>query len=111
MVLPVVLVIMLALFDLGRAVYSTNTLAQASRSATRKAIVNQNETQVRKAATDAAATLGLNSTNVDVCFKKSASALRVSLSGGEASVSTICITPTPVGCLSASWFTSGMTSR
>jgi len=74
-VLPVVLVIMLALFDLGRAVYSTNTLAQASRSATRMAMVNQNETNVRNAAIAAAATLGLNSTNVDVCFKKSTSTL------------------------------------
>ena len=73
MVLPVVLAIMLALFDLGRAVYSTNTLAQAARSGTRTAIVNQNETNVRNAAIAAAATLGLRTSNVDVCFKKAIS--------------------------------------
>jgi Flp pilus assembly protein TadG len=73
MVMPIVLAIMLALFDLGRAVYSSNTLAQAARSGTRMAMVNQNETNVRDAAIAAAATLGLNSTNVDVCFKTSTS--------------------------------------
>lgn len=75
MVLPIVLAIMLALFDLGRAVYSTNTLAQAARTGTRTAIVNQNETNVRNAAISAAATLGLRSSNVDVCFKKAISNL------------------------------------
>jgi len=73
MVLPVVLAIMLALFDLGRAVYSTNTLAQAARSGTRMAMVNQNEANVRSAAIAAAATLGLSNSNVDVCFKTSTS--------------------------------------
>ena len=75
MVLPIVLAIMLALFDLGRAVYSSNTLAQAARSATRMAMVNQNETNVRNAAIAAAPTLGLTTTNVDVCFKRSTSTL------------------------------------
>jgi Flp pilus assembly protein TadG len=73
MVLPIVIAIMLALFDLGRAVYSSNTLAQAARTGARTAIVNQNVTNVRNAAIAAAPTLGLNSTNVDVCFKTSTS--------------------------------------
>jgi Flp pilus assembly protein TadG len=73
MVLPIVLAIMLGLFDLGRAVYSSNTLAQAARTGSRMAMVNQNETNVRNAAIGAAATLGLNSTNVDVCFKNAES--------------------------------------
>ncbi len=50
MVLPIVLAIMLGLFDLGRAVYSSNTLAQAARTGARMAIVNQNVTNVRNAA-------------------------------------------------------------
>ena len=69
MVLPIVVAIMLALFDLGRAVYSSNTLAQAARSAARTAIVNQNVTNVRNSAIAAAPTLALKSSNIDVCFK------------------------------------------
>ena len=55
--------------DFGRAVFTYNTVSQAARSAGRKAIVDQNRTDVRNAAIAAATTLGLKSTNVQVCFK------------------------------------------
>ena len=95
MVLPVVLAIMLALFDLGRAVYSTNTLAQAARSGTRMAMVNQNVANVRGAAIGAAATLGLNTSNVDVCFKTSTS----SQTGCSSSTDNCPQTDRVIGCL------------
>ncbi len=95
MVLPVVLAIMLALFDLGRAVYSTNTLAQAARSGTRMAMVNQNVANVRSAAIGAAATLGLNTSNVDVCFKTSTS----SQTGCSSSTDNCPQSTRTIGCL------------
>jgi len=95
MVLPIVLGIMLGLFDLGRAVFSMNTLAQAARSGSRMAIVNQNVTNVRNAAIAAAPTLGLRSTNVDVCFK-----LATSTQSGCSSSADNCPQSTRViGCL------------
>ena len=72
-VLPVIVVIILALLDLGRAIYSYNTLAQASRQAARTAIVNQVTSDVQNQAIASGATLGLAASNVDVCFKTATS--------------------------------------
>jgi len=68
-VMPIIVLVVLGLFDLGRAVYSYNTLAQAARAGSRVAIVNQVASNVTSQAVRAAATLGLTSSNVDVCFK------------------------------------------
>jgi Flp pilus assembly protein TadG len=72
-VMPIIALVVLGLVDLGRAVYSYNTLAQASRQAARTAIVNQEVADVRAVAIAAAATLGLTTANVDVCFKTATS--------------------------------------
>jgi Flp pilus assembly protein TadG len=72
-VMPIIAMVVLGLFDLGRAVYSYNTLAQSARQASRMAIVNQNVTNVRNQAISSAATLGLTASNVDVCFKTATS--------------------------------------
>ena len=63
----------MGLLDLGRAVYTYNTLAQSARAASRKAMVNQTSTAVRTEAIGAAPNLGLVDANVDVCFKTSSS--------------------------------------
>lgn len=68
-VMPIIVVVVLGLVDLGRAVYSYNTLAQSARQAARTAIVNQNLTNVQNQAIASAPTLGLTAANVDVCFK------------------------------------------
>jgi len=70
MIMPIILVVVLGVLDLGRAVFSYNTLSQASRSGNRHAIVDQNAARVRTKAIASAATLGLTSSNVDVCFKR-----------------------------------------
>lgn len=69
MVLPIAVMVILGLFDLGRAVYTYNALAQSARQGTRVAIVNQVVADVRTRAIESAPTLGLTSSNVDVCFK------------------------------------------
>ena len=70
-VMPIIVLVVLGLFDLGRAVYSYNTLAQSARQAARTAIVNQNVTNVKNQAIASAPTLGLTASNIDVCFKTS----------------------------------------
>ena len=70
-VLPVIVVVILGLFDLGRAVFSYNTLAQAARQANRTAIVDQDSDRVKAVAIAAAPTIGLSASNVTVCFKTS----------------------------------------
>lgn len=70
-VLPVITLVILGLFDLGRAVFSYNTLAQAARQANRTAIVDQDVDRVKAMAIAAAPTIGLTSGNVSVCFKTS----------------------------------------
>jgi len=94
-VLPIIFAVVLGLFDLGRAVYSYNTLAQASRQAARVAIVNQVTADVKSQAVDTAVTLGLSSSNVDVCFKTAdSSSTDCSSSSGNCPQSTRYI-----GCL------------
>ena len=68
-VLPLIVVLVLGALDLGRAVYSYNTLSQSARTASRTALVNQDVATVKSSAIASAATLGLTTTNVAVCFK------------------------------------------
>ena len=63
------MMVILGLLDLGRAIYTYNTLSQASRQAARMAIVNQTSATIQNEAISYGATLGLAQSNVDVCFK------------------------------------------
>jgi Flp pilus assembly protein TadG len=68
-ILPVITLVVLGLFDLGKAVFTYNTLSQAARQANRTAIVDQDIARVRAMAVAAAPNIGLTSSNVTVCFK------------------------------------------
>ena len=68
-VLPVIMLIVMGLMDLGRGIYTYNTLSQSSRQAARTAIVNQTDTAIKDQAIASGATLGLSTSDVDVCFK------------------------------------------
>lgn len=74
-VMPIIVVVVLGLLDLGRAVYAYNTLAQSARQAARTAMVNQVTADVKAQAVASGATLGLTNSDVDVCFKTAASTL------------------------------------
>jgi Flp pilus assembly protein TadG len=71
LVLPVIVLVLLGLLDLGRAVFSYNTLSQAARQANRTAMVDQDVDRIKAVAIASAATLGLQASNVAVCFKTS----------------------------------------
>ena len=68
-ILPVIVLVVLGLFDLGRGVFAYNSLAQAARQASRMAMVDQDATRVKAVAIASAPTLGLTNSNVTVCFK------------------------------------------
>lgn len=94
LVLPIIVLMIFGLVDLGRAVFTYNTLAQAARQASRTAIVNQDVNAVRAVAASSGATLGLGSSNVDVCFKASGSSQQDCSNAGADPCSTLAI-----GCL------------
>lgn len=59
LILPVFLLVLIGLLDIGRAIYAYNTVANAARTAARVAIVDQDPVTVEKSAVDNAAGLGL----------------------------------------------------
>jgi Flp pilus assembly protein TadG len=54
LILPIFLVVLLGLFDLGRAVFYHSTISNAAREAVRLAIVDQNPPAIRQRAVDEA---------------------------------------------------------
>lgn len=68
-VLPVLLLILLGLFDFGRAIYAYNAVSNSAREGVRLAIVDQNSTAITAEAKRAA--LGLAAASVDVNFSQS----------------------------------------
>lgn len=90
LVMPVIVLVVLGVLDLGRAVFSYNTLAQAARQANRTAMVDQDVDRVKAIAIAAAPSLGLSPSNVSVCYKTSETAERD------------CSSPTTDNCPSAS---------
>jgi Flp pilus assembly protein TadG len=85
-VLPIIMLIVFGLLDLGRGVFAFNTLAQAARQANRTAMVDQDVGRVTAVAIAAAPTLGLAAGNVTVCFKT------------DDSAQTNCSSPTTDNC-------------
>lgn len=54
LIIPIFLLVVLGLFDLGRAVFYSSTLSNAAREAVRLAIVDQNTGKIRQEAIDSA---------------------------------------------------------
>lgn len=79
LVLPVLVFLLLGLFDLSRAIYAYNTLSNASATGARVAIVNQTVTSgspcsatqsIKRCAAEQAVSLGIQSSAVTVRFLK-----------------------------------------
>jgi Flp pilus assembly protein TadG len=66
--IPIFLLLLVALFDLGRAVFAYNTLTNAAREGARMAIVNQYEPSIVQRAKNSTAIVELNDPSVDVDF-------------------------------------------
>jgi Flp pilus assembly protein TadG len=66
LIIPVFILLLVGLFDLGRGVYAFNTISNASREAVRVGIVDQNCTNIINAATRHAVSLGIPASDVSV---------------------------------------------
>lgn len=92
LVIPLFLLLLLALFDLGRAVFAYNTLTNAAREGVRLAIVNQDEDTIVARAKSQTAIVELDTPAVEVDFWETAD-------DGTADTSFPCGLPAAVGCL------------
>jgi Flp pilus assembly protein TadG len=86
LILPIFILVLVGIFDFGRAVYAYNTISNASRQAVRLGIVDQNVTNVKADAVKASVSLGAVPADVDVSFM-------------TADLSAACTTPVGVGCV------------
>ena len=68
-VLPVFVLLLVGLFDVGRAVYGYNTVNNAAREAGRLAIVDQYEDHVLDEAVAAASGVGVVRADVDITYE------------------------------------------
>jgi Flp pilus assembly protein TadG len=68
LVLPLIVLLLVVIFDLGRLVFAYTDITNAARSAARVAIVNQSVDVVRDAAKRQATALGLTDADVTVTF-------------------------------------------
>ncbi len=93
LVLPVFVLILFGLFDLGRAVYAYNTISNASRESARVAIVNQTNADVEAEAIKQAVSLGLTDAAVTPVYD---------LVGGGAAAIRSPVTPLPSAASSRS---------
>jgi len=86
LILPIFVLVLVGIFDFGRAVYAYNTISNASREAVRIGIVDQNVGVLEAEAVKASVALGAVPGDVDVAF------LTNDLSG-------TCAVPISIGCV------------
>jgi Flp pilus assembly protein TadG len=86
LILPIFILVLVGIFDMGRAVYAYNTISNASREAVRLGIVDQNMTNLQAEAVKASVALGATPADVDVSFLSS-------------DLLTPCAVPAQIGCV------------
>jgi Flp pilus assembly protein TadG len=93
LVIPIFLLLMIALFDMGRAVFAYNTLTNAAREGARIAIVNQDVASIRDRAKNETKIVELDDPSVSVQFRKT------NANGTADMSSTGDCDPAAVGCI------------
>jgi Flp pilus assembly protein TadG len=91
LVIPLFLLLLIAVFDLGRGVFAYNTLTNAAREGARMAIVNQDTATIIADAKAATAIVELNNPSVQIGFYEMAN-------DGSPDLTETCA-PVAVGCL------------
>ena len=100
LVFPITMLLFMAMFDFGRAVYGLNAVGNAAREGVRTAMVNQNWGDIRQRAADQAQALGMNSSLVGCDASNvptTATGVCVRIDGPDGTVGT-CTTMAP-GCV------------
>ncbi len=91
LVIPIFLLVLVALFDLGRAVFAYNTITNAAREGARIAIVNQDVSSIKARAKEQTAIVELDDPSVAINFYQVAN-------DGTPNLADPC-SPVAVGCL------------
>lgn len=86
LILPIFLLVLFGIIDLGRGVYAYNTIQNAAREAVRVAIVDQNEDVILAKAQKHAVGLGLTDANLTLSFLQ------------PDTMTTPCNTPIAISC-------------
>lgn len=68
LILPLFLLVVISIFDLGRAVFAYNTLTNAAREGARFAIVNQDEDLIKTWAKDQTKIIELDDPSVEITY-------------------------------------------
>ena len=89
LILPVFVLVLVGLFDLGRAVYAYSTINNAAREAGRLAIVDQTVTHIKALAVQRSVALGLTPASISVDFRDPSTP----------NSANSCSTPITMGCI------------
>jgi len=92
LVLPLLILLLVGVFDFGRAIFAYNTINNSAREAAREAIVNQTVSDIQAKAASAAAGLNIDPGDISVDFRTSDAA-------AAGSCNSRIGTPTIVGCI------------
>ena len=71
LIFPILIILLIAIFDLGRLVFAYNDITNAARQGARTAIINQGGTAAVDRVIQMATSLGLKTTDVDVEYADS----------------------------------------
>ena len=85
LVLPIFLLIIFGMLDLGRAVYAYNTISNSSRAGARVAIVNQTTSAIQAEAISQSVALGVTAGQVSISYL-------------QPTTSATCPSPISIGC-------------
>jgi Flp pilus assembly protein TadG len=99
LVIPIFLVIVLGIFDLGRAVFANSTLTNAAREGARLAIVNQNVASVQSRTVNQAISLGLANGDVAVHYYLDDGSIPVAVEPLPANDSACSASTMPLDCV------------
>ena len=69
LIVPIFVLVMVGIFDVGRAVFAFNTINQAAREAARLAIVDQTVLHIKDEAIESSVSLGVQAADVLVDFR------------------------------------------
>jgi hypothetical protein len=71
LVFPILIILLIAIFDLGRLVFAYNDITNAAREGTRVGIIDQTETTIKNEVVNQATSLGLPAADVLVSYVES----------------------------------------
>lgn len=86
LVFPILIVVLLAIFDLGRLVFAYNDITNAARQGARSAIVDQGGSVARDKVIEQATSLGLTAADISIRYL-------------ESDLSATCPEPKDLGCV------------